>query len=107
MGLDGKFGVSVDGVSGDRGSSWWVHRRGSSSKLSDEVFATDLSTACSVPCCKSIGVGCKAMGGDAKLEVQVFPSMFEGDTVGLQSGEPSPLAKMAFMVGSENTANPT
>ncbi len=107
MGLAGKVRVSVDGGSSGRGSSWWVRRRGSSSKPSDEVFATDLSTACSVPRCKSIRVGCEAMGGNAGLEAQVFPSMFEGDTMGLRSGEPSPSAEMAFMVKSENTANPT
>jgi len=46
------------------------------------------------------------MGRGAELEAQVFPSVFEGDTMGIQPEVWSSLAKMAAMVGSENTANP-
>jgi len=99
--------VSGDEVSGGGGRSWWRHRRGLSSKPSEKVFATDLSTAWAVPRCRSIGIGCDAMDGGAELESQVFPSVLGGDIMGRWSEERSPSAKMAVMVGSGNFANPT
>jgi len=81
-GLTGGFGVFGE-VSSGRGMSWWVRRRGSSSKPSDSKFATESSTAVAVPRWRTIGFGCRTMGGGAESKYQVFPSVFGGDTMGL------------------------
>ena len=51
LGFAEKLRVSGDEVNGGGGRSWWMHRQGLSLKPSEEVFAMDLSTAWSVPCC--------------------------------------------------------
>jgi len=55
-----------------------MYRQGSSSKPSENRFATEFSTALSVPCCRSIGFGCRTMDGGAESKSQVFPSVFGG-----------------------------